>query len=83
MLPSEANRQRVDPEQAIEVTGIYRDKWERRLRPLDATDWRTKDVEDQFNYISRQDWREARVRAARERDRRLILEWRSESRRPA
>jgi len=75
ILPSEANRQRVDPEQATETTGIFRDRWERRLRSLSETDWRTRDVADHFNYISHQDWREATLRAARERSRRQIREW--------
>jgi hypothetical protein len=80
ILPSEANRQRVDPEQAIETTGIYRDKWERRLRPLDEPDRRTKDVTDHFNYISHQDWREATVRAGRERWKRQVAHWEAQSR---
>ncbi len=35
---------------------------ERRVRPLSAGDRRIKDVEDTFNYLSRQDWREAKLR---------------------
>ncbi len=62
ILPGPENRQRVDPEQTIEKTGIYRDLWERRVRPLSEGDRRTKDVEDTFNYLSRQDWREAKLR---------------------
>ncbi|KAK3896599.1 hypothetical protein C8A05DRAFT_48409 [Staphylotrichum tortipilum] len=74
ILPAEANRQRVDPEQAIETTGIYRDPWERRLRPLGATDLRLRDVVDTFNYLSIQDYREARRRAERERTQREYTE---------
>ena len=75
ILPSEANRERVDPEQAIETTGIYRDPWERQLRPAHEVDWRLKDVADHFNYLSHQDWRETKLRAAKERNKRQILEW--------
>ncbi|KAK3896739.1 hypothetical protein C8A05DRAFT_20346 [Staphylotrichum tortipilum] len=78
MLPSEANRQRVDPEQAIQKTGIYRDPWERRLRPLDAGDARLRDVIDLFNYVSKEDYREAKQRAYRERERRERRERREE-----
>ncbi len=68
ICPGEENRQRVDPEQPIETTGIYRDPWERRLRPLLATDMRLRDVTDTFNYLSRQDWLEAKRRGLRERN---------------
>lgn len=70
ILPAEENVERVDPEQAIEITGIYRDLWERRLRPLQETDRRTRDVVDTFNYLSKEDWRAARSRANRERQER-------------
>ncbi|KAK4131103.1 hypothetical protein BT67DRAFT_445079 [Trichocladium antarcticum] len=71
---SQANRDRVDPEQAIETTGINRDPWERRLRPLRETDLRTRDVIDTFNFLSKEDWRAAKKRAIRERDERERLE---------
>ncbi|KAK3897689.1 hypothetical protein C8A05DRAFT_19590 [Staphylotrichum tortipilum] len=74
ILPSEANHQRVDPEQPIETTGNYRDPWERQLRPLAAADWRLRDVEDTFNFLSRQDWVEAKRRAGRERSLREYAE---------
>jgi len=80
ILPSEANLERVDPEQALETTGIYRDKWERRLRPLEETDWRTRDVSDFFNYTSPQDWREATVRAGGERWKRQVALWEAQVR---
>ena len=67
LLPSENNRQRVDPEQAIETTGIFRDPWERQVRPLDWADARIKDVMDLFNYLSFEDWRDASRRGRRER----------------
>jgi hypothetical protein len=71
LLPSVANRQRVDPESPIAATGIYRDPWERRLRPPNDGDARLKDVTDTFNYLSREDWREAKKRAGRERAERI------------
>jgi hypothetical protein len=73
VVPSKANRQRVDPEQPIETTGIYRDLWERRLRPLSDGDRRLKDVVDEFNYLSREDYREAKRRAEREQTKRLFV----------
>jgi hypothetical protein len=75
IVPSEANRQRVDPELRIKKTGIYRDLWERQLRPLHETDFRVKDVVDLFNYLSYDDYREAKQRAFRERDKRQEREW--------
>lgn len=57
------NRQRIDPEEPIETTGIYRDKWERRLPSEDAGDRRLRDVIDLFNYVSRDDWARAKTRA--------------------
>ncbi len=68
----------MDPEQAIEVTGIYRDPWERRLRPLRHGDLRTRDVVDTFNYLSREDWRAAQLRGRREgrkREDEAFQEW--------
>ena len=76
ILPSEANRQRVDPEQAIKKTGVYRDPWERRLRPLAAGDARLSDVVDLFNYLSKEDYREARRRAYKRQER----EWARQAR---
>ncbi|KAL2200146.1 hypothetical protein P885DRAFT_73979 [Corynascus similis CBS 632.67] len=53
ILPNEANRQRVEPERAIQETGIYRDPWDRRLRPLAAGDRRLRDVIDLFIIFQR------------------------------
>ena len=64
------NRIRVDPEEPISETGIYRDLWERR--PLEAgfVDRRTRDVIDiDFDYTSRQEWDEAHGRGIRARSR--------------
>lgn len=61
------NRDRVDPEEPIELTGIYRDKWERK--PLSPNDYdsRLRDVIDTFNYLSREDWADAKGRATMRR----------------
>jgi hypothetical protein len=57
------NHQRIDPEEPIETTGIYRDKWERRPPSEDYGDQRLKDVIDLFNYVSREEWARAKMRA--------------------
>ncbi|KAH6854044.1 hypothetical protein B0I37DRAFT_21119 [Chaetomium sp. MPI-CAGE-AT-0009] len=72
--PSEVNRERVDPGQAIETTGIYRDIWERRLRLLGDGDLRVRDAVDTFNYLSFQDWCEANRRGHGEMDKREMDE---------
>ncbi|KAI0006496.1 hypothetical protein F4779DRAFT_629777 [Xylariaceae sp. FL0662B] len=64
------NRHRVDPEEPIKETGIYRDKWERKVRPDVEGDARLRDVVDDFNYISYDDWRDARKRGMIMRQRR-------------
>ncbi|KAK7701524.1 hypothetical protein SLS64_010269 [Diaporthe eres] len=33
IIPDETNRQRVDPEEPIRCTGVYRDQWERKMPP--------------------------------------------------
>ena len=47
---------RVDPEEPIERTGIYRDRWERKPLSADATDIRRKDVYDDLNYPTVKDF---------------------------
>lgn len=73
LLPSKANRQRIGLEQPIETTGIYRDLWERRLRPLSNGDRRLEDVVDECNYLSCEDYREAKRRAEREQTKRIFV----------
>jgi hypothetical protein len=68
ILAGEKNRKRVDPEEPIEVTGIYRDIWERRELPPDGPDERSRDVWDKLEYPSFQDFQDARGRC---RDRRM------------
>ncbi|KAI1500928.1 hypothetical protein F5X99DRAFT_384391 [Biscogniauxia marginata] len=68
------NRDRIDPEEPIKDTGIYRDKWERKLRPEEEGDARLRDVVDDFNYISYDEWADARYRAMMIRQRRELGE---------
>lgn len=65
------NRKRIDPEEPIKETGIYRDKWERRPLSEDEDDMRLKDVVDDFNYVSGKEFDEAQYRAIELRERRL------------
>ncbi|KAI5855531.1 hypothetical protein GGS23DRAFT_443312 [Durotheca rogersii] len=68
------NRNRVDPEEPMKDTGIYRDKWERKLRPDDEGDARLRDVIDDFNYVSYDEWADAQYRAMIMRERRELGE---------
>ncbi|KPM43020.1 hypothetical protein AK830_g3543 [Neonectria ditissima] len=65
------NRERVDPEEPITSTGIYRDEWERKPPSEDDWDRRRRDVVDTFNYISQDDWAAAKTRAIMKRFRPL------------
>ena len=56
------NRKRIDPEEPIKETGIYRDKWERLPLSEDSPDMRMKDVIDTFNYVSEDEYYAARLR---------------------
>jgi hypothetical protein len=64
ILSDENNVRRVDPEESIESTGIYRDKWERKPLPLDATDIRRKDVYDSLDYTTKEEFWQAQARAS-------------------
>lgn len=55
------NRHRVDPEEKIMETGIYRDKWERRQCSI-RVDRRYRDVIDLFNYNTQEEWDQSRER---------------------
>ncbi|KAK8030214.1 hypothetical protein PG993_011505 [Apiospora rasikravindrae] len=59
----ENNTKRVDPEEPIRETGIYRDLWERKDFPPDATDSRLRDVWDTFNFPTTADKEAAGDRA--------------------
>ncbi|KAK7934571.1 hypothetical protein PG985_000066 [Apiospora marii] len=64
------NTHRVDPEEPIRETGIYRDLWERRDFPPQAGDLRLRDVWDRHNFPTRAD-KVAAGRRARERQCRI------------
>jgi len=44
IIPTEENDDRVDPEEPILETGIYRDPWERKDRPVTNGDAWMRDV---------------------------------------
>lgn len=71
ILGDENNRTRVDPEELIEATGIYRDIWERKEFPPDALDQRLRDVWDRLDFPTKEDKFAAGERAADRRDRLL------------
>ena len=69
------NRIRVDPEEPISETGIYRDLWERRPLGKDDGDMRLRDVIDiEFDYTSQREWDEAQDRGIRAKDRRMMAD---------
>lgn len=57
------NLTREDPEEAPEITGIYRDVWERRGLGDGEFDRRSRDVHSGGDYPSRQDWYRSSSRA--------------------
>ena len=67
--PDGANLVRVDPEEPLWETGIYRDKWERRPMTKDDLDVRKRDVIDTFNFLSSGDFFKANTRGRLLRDR--------------
>jgi hypothetical protein len=73
ILGNEDNRIRVDPEEPIQTTGIYRDPWERKDLAPDAGDSRLRDVWDRMEYPTREDFSASRRRAF-ERKHRVIAE---------
>lgn len=60
---------RVDPEEYIGDTGIYRNFWERKALDEEMWDLRTKDVVDSFNYTNQEEWLAAHARGFRRRSR--------------
>ncbi|OBT97131.1 hypothetical protein VE01_04877 [Pseudogymnoascus verrucosus] len=62
ILGDDDNRQRVDPEEPIVDTGIYRDEWERKPPPRDKPDGRVRGVKDGLNYPTMDDWKASRSR---------------------
>lgn len=49
-MPNQDNRIRVDPEEPIRDTGIYRDLWERKDIPPSRGDPRLRDVSSPLDY---------------------------------
>jgi hypothetical protein len=78
ILGDQDNRIRVDPEEPIQTTGIYRDLWERKELFPDASDARLRDVISQIDYATMEDFGAAQERAY-ERRRRIRDSWRYES----
>ncbi|KAL1837763.1 hypothetical protein VTJ49DRAFT_3427 [Mycothermus thermophilus] len=62
VLPTQENRDRIDPEADIHTTGIYRDPWERRLRPLREGDRRTGCIVNTFDFLTDKGWSAAQRR---------------------
>lgn len=69
ILASRDNLIRVDPEEPIEGTRIYRDLWERKEIQPGMGDRRNRDVIDRTDYPTRQDFGGARRRALERRQR--------------
>jgi hypothetical protein len=72
ILGDKKNLHRIDPEEPIEETGIYRDIWERKFRPPKLNDQRLRDVWNTFDFPTHSDKVAAAERAA---DRRYKLEY--------
>lgn len=69
ILGNERNWKRVDPEESIRQTGIYRDIWERKDLPPDGPDERLRDVWDQLEFPTWSDLIGAQQRAMERRSR--------------
>jgi hypothetical protein len=72
ILGNQDNRIRVDPEEPIATTRIYRDIWERKELPSNSGDARRRDVLDSVDYPTPDDFfaagRRARARIQRYQD---------------
>ena len=68
ILGSSDNLDRVDPEEPIQITAIYRDLWERKALAKDAVDARLHDVVTSIDYPTQKDWGESLDRALERRD---------------
>ncbi len=69
ILGTSANRVRVDPEEPIGETGIYRDLWERKWHPQGESDSRLRDVISRLDYPTMEDRGAAVTRAWAMRER--------------
>ena len=72
VLPDQNNLRRVDPEDPIWLTGVYRDPWERKELPPDGPDSRARDVMDVKNWPTVAEWMESKRRWFERRERDLI-----------
>ncbi|KAK8859076.1 hypothetical protein PGQ11_009810 [Apiospora arundinis] len=63
IIVDRSNIYRVDPEEPMRETGIYRDLWERKDFPPEAGDSRLRDVVDRHNFPTKADWVAAHGRA--------------------
>lgn len=62
ILPSQDNRERVDPEEPIHLTGVFRDPWERRVLRESDGDARMITYWNHIDYPTMQDFGEAKER---------------------
>ncbi|KAI9164071.1 hypothetical protein HJFPF1_05707 [Paramyrothecium foliicola] len=67
ILPNEDNRERVDPEEPIEETEVYRDLWERKFHPEPFSDRRLRHVWDTLEFPTHQDRYDSQFRAVERR----------------
>ncbi|KAK0736494.1 hypothetical protein B0T21DRAFT_288287 [Apiosordaria backusii] len=55
ILPTDENTHRIDPEEPLGLTGIYRNIWERKDPPIDGPDGRNRASQDFVNFPTRAD----------------------------
>lgn len=71
IIPDETNMHRVDPEEPIWYTGVYRDQWERKMPPPSwMGDGRGSCVYNPLDFPSKMDQEDARSRFRSRGDRR-------------
>lgn len=71
IIGDEKNDQRVDPEESVVDTGIFRDVWERKPLGEGELDRRLKDVIDLIDFPTEDDLRRAQDRGRIMREKRL------------
>lgn len=69
ILGKKINTRRIDPEEPVETTGIYRDLWERKPLGEGELDRRLKDVIDEIDFPTDEDLRQAQERGRNMRER--------------
>ncbi|KAK4204302.1 hypothetical protein QBC40DRAFT_293050 [Triangularia verruculosa] len=74
ILPTEENTYRIDPEEPLTSTGIYRNIWERKDLPIDGPDGRNRASQDFLNFPTRTDQVAAQRRLRRRRQREAELQ---------